>query len=147
MANLISDLYIDESGSFDHDDEPTKKQYPGEMSLVGGLMISPSKLNDELIQELIPEKVHCCNEYKKSYITVLEKLRSLGGRLIIFENREQLKIVNGDTTYLNIISEGLVQLFRNMHLEYPNDKLTVRVTIATRKAMSGGTGVINSIFP
>ena len=141
MAERILEFYIDESGSF-MDDAPEKMQHPEEMSLVGGILYNPAKLTDALITELLPHKVHCCGGYKKYYIDVLEKVYNDGARFVIFENKERIKVVSGDVTYLNIISEGLVQLLSDLPLEYPEDKVKVRVVVATRKAMSGGTGII-----
>lgn len=135
------EFYIDESGSF-MDDIPEKMQHPEEMSLVGGYLYDPAIITNDYITAILPHKVHCCQEYKKYYIDALEKVYLDGGRFVVFENKERIKVVNGDVTYLNIISEGLVQLLSYLPLVYPNEKVDVRIVVATRKAMSGGTGII-----
>lgn len=141
MKERNLEFYIDESGNF-IDDAPENAHYPEEMSLVGGILYDPIHLNDAHVAELLPEKVHCCEEYKKIYINVLEKLYSEGSRFIIFENKERIKVINGDITYLNIIAEGLVQLLSDLPLEYPAEKIKVHIVVATRKAVSRGTGII-----
>lgn len=141
MANRLFEFYIDESGSF-QDDEPARMRYPQEQSLVGGILYELQNLSEERVLELLPHKVHCCKQYNKSYLDVLEALCADGAHLVIFENKERIKVVNGDITYLNIISEGLVQLLSYLPLEYPNDHIKVRIVVATRKAMASGSGII-----
>ena len=141
MKERKLEFYIDESGSF-VDDVPEKMQHPEEMSLVGGYLYDPACITDAYINTLLPHKVHCCQEYQKSYIDALEKVYSHGGRFVVFENKERVRVLNSDVTYLNIISEGLVQLLSYLPLVYPNEKVNVKIVVATRKAMSGGTGII-----
>lgn len=143
MSKKVLQFYIDESGSF-MDDAPEKMKHPEEMSLVGGYLFDPTRIPYSYIEKLLPYKVHCCQEYKKYYINALETAFSDGARFVIFENKERIKVVNGDVTYLNIISEGLVQLLSYLPLEYPNQELRVEIYVATRKAMSGGTGIIQN---
>lgn len=141
MSKRLFDLFLDESGCFE--DERVDTSRPTEVSLVGGLLIDHGLLTDELIRELLPQRIHCCEQYKKSYLDALQKVLEHGGRLVVFENRERLKVVNGDTTYLNIVSEGLVKLLRDLSNEN-NEGVETRIVIATRKAMNASKGIITA---
>ena len=140
MSRASFDLYLDESGSFN--DEFVDQSKPTETSLVGGLLVPSGMMTEGYSLELLPYHVHCCQEYKKHYLDVLEALREKKARFVIFENKERLKVVNGDITYLNIISEGLVKLFRDLSSEQ-SEGVAVNVVIATRKAMNAKSGIIN----
>ena len=134
------ELYLDESGNFEHDNLIDADR-PNETSLVGGLLIETGKLSNKAVMEMIPEHVHCCEHYRKGYIGVLENLVQRDGRLVVFENKERIRVINGDITYLNIISEGLVKLFRDLSNKY-SEGVIVKVVIATRKQMSAASGII-----
>ena len=139
MSKAAFDLYLDESGSFN--DEYVDQSKPTETSLVGGLLVPAGMMTEDYSQQLLPYHVHCCLEYKKYYLDVLETLKKQKARFVIFENKERLKVVNSDITYLNIISEGLVKLFRDLSSENHNN-VSVNVFVATRKAMSASSGII-----
>ncbi len=132
-------LYLDESGSFE--DDRADARWQEEVSLVGGLLMPAGRLTDALAEQLLPEPVHCRDQYDKGYLDVLEQVRAMGGRLVVFENKERLKVVNGDTTYVNIISEGLVRLLRDLTNETPQG-VDIDLVIATRKAVDVGYGII-----
>ena len=139
MPNVCYELYLDESGSFnDAESAPFAIQ---EASLVGGVLVVSGMLQPEYIAAQLPHAVHCCQRYQKFYLDVLEQLRADGARFVIFENKERLKVINGDTTYLNIISEGLVKLLRDLCNEHP-DGVNINIIIATRKAMNASSGII-----
>lgn len=123
------DLYIDESGDF-NDARPDRPK-PTELSMVGGILCDPAKLTKGRISAMFPKAVHCQSGYKKSYIKLLEDLKQEGHRFVVFENTEQILVVNTDYTYINIISEGLVKLFRDLAIQYP-DGVSVNVIIAQR---------------
>lgn len=133
------DLYIDESGRF----EDLTEKDPS-MSLVGGVLMPQGTITEARAKLLSPEAVHCCKKYDKRYLDVLETLRQNGTRFVIFQNQEQTQVLNGDTTYLNILAEGLVQLLSALPLEYPNDTVHVNVVIATKKNMAKGHGIVGT---
>lgn len=139
MIRKEYDLFLDESGDF-NDTNPNRPR-PQELSLVGGLLAVKDVVTNEFALSLLPKPVHCCDGYKKWYLDVLDTLSQNGCRFVIFENKERLKVVNGDITYLNIISEGLVKLFRDLSNEAP-EGVSIHVTIATRKAMNAARGII-----
>ncbi|MDO4838913.1 MAG: hypothetical protein Q4B32_11065 [Clostridia bacterium] len=133
------DLYIDESGRFE---DLTEKE--PSMSLVGGVLMPQGTITEARAKLLPPEEVHCCKKYDKRYLNVLETLRQDGTRYVIFQNQEQTQVLNGDTTYLNILAEGLVQLLSALQLEYPNEDVHVNVVIATKKNMETKHGIVGT---
>lgn len=133
MSKVRFDLYLDESGDFEDD----RKNRDKEPSLVGGLLIPSAKVNDIYLNGFVPESIHAMEYYDKAlFFRILQKLIADGGQFVIFNNEERIKVVNGDMTYLNIISEGLVQLMRNLRIEYPGDEIELSVLVANRQAVS-----------
>lgn len=122
-------LYIDESGDF-NDTRPNRPK-PDELSMVGGILSGVDALTNAKLAKMFPYNVHCKDGYNKSYLQILETLVSEGARLIVFENTECLKVVNPNYTYMSIISEGLIKLFRDLSIEFP-DGVYVNVVIAQR---------------
>ena len=136
------ELFIDESGKFQDDIPEVTGQH--DPSLVGGLLCEYGYITDEYVEQLLPEPVHCKDEYKHQYLEVLERLCSEGCIPVVFENRERISLINCDITYLNIISEGLVKLFRDLVIENKGCKIEITVYIATRKAMAASHGILVS---
>ena len=133
MSAMKYDLYIDESGDF----EKESKFSSSSPSLVGGLLIPSNVIDDSYLNALLSGSVHAMEEYdKEKFFTILERLRSDKGHFLIFQNEERLKVVNGDMTYLNVLSEGLVQLMRNLRVDYPDKNIELNVLIASRQAVS-----------
>ena len=128
MKNL--ELYIDESGDFD--DGRAGRDSSAEPSLVGGLLCDPVYMTKERLRQTFQGPVHACSKYKKSYLDLLQQVRSAGCVFVVFENTEKIRIVNSTYTYINIISEGLVHLFRDLALEY-SEGVNVKVVIAQRQ--------------
>ena len=139
MGKYLYSLYLDESGSFEADDRQVNRS----CSLVGGLLCESSYLTDRKVKELLPEPVHCCEGYKKEYLSVLEQLHRDGCRFVVFENRERLNVINGDLTYLNVLSEGLIRLMRDLREEHPGG-VHLMVTVATRKETAARYGRIGN---
>lgn len=106
-------LYLDESGNFASDS--SMRDNP---SLVGGYLKYDTPMDTEDAKEICHgHPIHSCEmprgEFACLAISILQDMQMRGCCLVVFENKERLEIVDGDTTYLNIISEGVVQL---MHL-------------------------------
>lgn len=111
-------LYLDESGNFASDSSMHDNP-----SLVGGYMTFDEPMTNE------QAKIICSGQYIHSYemsiqdfantaLEMLDTMKSLGCVFVVFENGERLEIVDGDTTYLNIISEGVVQLMQLLKSRY-----------------------------
>ncbi len=130
VETLKYELYLDESGNFEDDD--LKKGFTP--SFVGGILVHSHVMTQKVIDGLISVPVHAMDTYRKEeFLGIIEKLKGLGGRIVLFENNERVHIVDGDTTYLNIITEGLTKLLRDLHNESPQAKIEINILIATRQ--------------
>lgn len=130
------ELWLDESGDFKSDIE-------GDVdtpSIVGGFLIPVGKIDEQKAKHILeasregtPEAgkkwVHGTDMSNKYYGQIsnkaLQNLKELGAHLVIFENKEKVKIVNSDLTYLHILSEGIIQLFQTLGLEHDEIQLDV----------------------
>ena len=122
-------LYLDESGDFESDG--SLKDNP---SIVGGILAYDREINKECAAKICGNKeIHCCklpkNEFTSTAMPILRELKTIGCDLVIFENKERLEVVDGDTTYLNIISEGVIQLLQLLTSRFGEIKLNVVVAV------------------
>lgn len=134
MSQKQLDFYIDESGDFN--DTKMEREHPEELSMVGGLLCDPLWLTKARMDTMLPNRVHAKNGYHKSFLLLLEQLKQSHCRMIVFENTERLRVVNSQVTYANIISEGLVKLFRDLAVEYP-EGVHLNIIIAQRQLQLG----------
>ncbi len=124
------EIYLDESGDFN--DTNPNRQHPEDLSLVGGILVNPALMPISRLRQMYPHKVHCSEKgFDTKYIEQMEIFKNEGHRFIIFENSERLKIVSAHRTYMNIICEGLIKLFRDLSIEYP-EGVNIHVVIAQR---------------
>lgn len=124
------ELYLDESGDFN--EGKAGRSLFEEPSMVGGLLCDPSYMTKERLDGFFKGKVHACEGYKKSYLSMLQTVRNAGCAFVVFENSEHIRVINSNYTYINIISEGLVHLFQDLKLEYP-EGVSIKVIIAQRQ--------------
>lgn len=130
MAIKQFELYLDESGDFN--EGKAGHSIFDEPSMVGGLLCDPAYMTKERIDQTFKSKVHACSDYKKSYLSLLKTIRDAGCVFVVFENAERIRVINSNYTYINIISEGLVHLFQDLKLEYP-EGVSIKVVIAQRQ--------------
>lgn len=128
------ELWLDESGDFERDS--LGKDSP---SLVGGVLVPQNTLDERKAQRILDGKpIHSTeirgSEYGEKALPVLQKIVDSGGSLVIFENKERLEIVDGDTTYLNILAEGVMQLFQQLMTEYQD--VHIDIYAANRRSMA-----------
>ena len=97
-------------------------------------------MTEQYVRKLLPQHVHACENYDPRFLNVLQTLVDDGGKFIIFQNSEGINIINGDITYLNIISEGLIKLLRDLKADNL-DGYRVEIIIAVRKNVHG-VGII-----
>ncbi len=130
MDSMKFELYLDESGNFEDDDLNMGKT----PSFVGGVLCPAHVMSVKNINSMIDGPIHAMECYdKEKFFGIIERLLKLGGRIILFENPERVHILDGDTTYLNIITEGLTKLLRDLHTEFPEANLEINILIATRQ--------------
>jgi hypothetical protein len=127
-------LYLDESGDFATDG--SMRDNP---SLVGGYLKYDTAMSDEEAEKLCSGKpIHCCklpvNIFALTAISVLPAMKEQGCHFVLFENKERLEILDGDTTYLNIISEGVVQLMQLLKSRY--GEIDFNLVVAQRVAVN-----------
>lgn len=129
MDTKIFELWLDESGRFENDQNLSRNP-----SLVGGVLVEKDKLNIKKISDILElDFVHSneinSDEFGNFAIKVLTKTRENNGNMVIFENAERLEIVDSTTTYLNIISEGIIQLIQLLSAEHGQIELNVLVAV------------------
>lgn len=130
MSTLQYDFYIDETGSFE--DHQLKKGF--NPSAVGGLLCRREQIPERQLISMVKEDfIHGCEAYNKdSYLGYLKEMKRLGGQFVMFENQERIFVIDCDVTYLNIITEGLVNLFAELRFQHPDDDISIDVIIARR---------------
>lgn len=129
----VYELWLDESGNFKNDD--LMENSP---SLVGSIFIAKGALDEDSVKEILKkEYVHSVEmkgeEYGEYATEVLSNAAKKGAEFVVFENEERIKIIDGDTTYLNIISEGIIQLLQYLTLK--DDNVELDILIAVRKVV------------
>lgn len=119
-------LYLDESGSFDKDH--LKLDNP---SLVGGYL-STYEVDEKLAIDLLNRPnglVHSTEMASYGFedlaISLFKKMNDLALLPVIFENTLRLRIVDGDTTYLNITAEGIILLISKLVNIYGDISLNI----------------------
>ncbi|WP_019227231.1 hypothetical protein [Sedimentibacter sp. B4] len=161
-------LWLDESGNF-QEIENCNKETP---SLVGGLLctknlyqtIDPKKIRidtksnplyHDAIDEYIKTNGKKCDfrhamELPKSIraqarTEILERIYKTGCEFVIFQNEYKLSIIDTNTTYLNILAEGIVQLLIDLSIV---GNININIIIGKRldTEKSYNTGKINNIF-
>lgn len=110
------ELYLDESGDF-VDDTRDNVIAP---SLVGGFLCRKGGLTPEVMNRIYDEYHGCTvkvNKKLQALHNVMEPLHENGIQYVVFENRERIKVVNPEITYINILSEGIAQLMQDLSVE------------------------------
>lgn len=139
-------LWVDESGNF------SQKDYT---SLVGGILYEDK--DNEKTQNIIDEWIKIIKQFSmennlnedslkhanqlndsqlgKFALFSLPKLEKFGVHYVLFENEENVLIGDEDTTYIHILSEGVIQLIQYLSLE--NKDVNLEINIARRMGNNG----------
>ncbi len=135
------ELYLDESGKFINE---SKALSP---SLIGGILVKKGSLDIEDAKKMMMEitsyvegdYVHIndiANIDKKLAgkiaIHTLEQLKDKHAQIVIFENSELLDFKDDKILYLNIITEGIINLLEKLSLE-SSDSVLLDVIAAVRR--------------
>ena len=134
------ELWLDESGNFIAD----TKNRSLNPSLVGGILIERGLIDEHTAKNIIGrDYVHFNQEKSGSYsLEVLGSCAELNADFVIFQNEERIFVIDSDTTYLNIISEGIIQLLLLLSAKYGDFDLDILV--ATRKNTVKGSGILKA---
>lgn len=137
----IFELYLDESGKFINEEQAISP------SLIGGILVKKGDLNIKLAQEMmktVTEKVdgnyvHINDLAQKDKklagtvaVNIMEGLRNIPTNIVIFENNELLDFKDDKLLYLNIITEGIVNLLEKLSLE-KSDTVELNIIAAVRR--------------
>src|SRR5699024_4428711 len=119
-----------ESGEFKYDDN--KRRNP---SLVGGVLVKRGDITEASAERFIGRKTIHYTELNDGAenMRLLEWVKQNKGEFVVFQNKERVKIIDGDTTYLNVLAEGIIRLLS--HLSAVHQDFMLRILIATRKNM------------
>ena len=149
------DLYFDESGKFDMR-ESTR-------NVVGGVMIPTSANEPRLVNAwnraaqaaaagipgVTPEDLadydftHCVKNNPKPELrwtvqpvllrTYRDAILQAGGQMILFDTEASFVDVDSTTTYLSILTKGLISLYCALQNEQPGEKITLNVHVGIRE--------------
>ena len=126
MKNTF-ELWLDESGTFENDNLIVKNRMP---SHVGGILYD---CRDDLkpILSIAPEDgFHATENSDANYVfDQFKKISEQKLRLVLFQNKERLVIVDDKLTYLEIITEGIIEVIKRLKAIYGDIHLKVFVAI------------------
>lgn len=123
------ELWVDESGSFSEDNLLLDNRMP---SHVAGILYDSANSIDPIIG-CAPEVGFHSTEQEDANI-LYEKFMEIAEkniRFIIFQNKERLLLVDDKITYLNVLTEGIVQLLKRLKNIYGEFKLTILIAKRT----------------
>ena len=140
------ELWLDESGDFNND--LRKVNVGANPSLIGGLLIESNTFPDSFVNSVLPEAgtYHSVDENDQldRFKLINEKLyKNINNRIVVFSNQECIMILDNNLTYLNIISEGIIQLIK--HLKAQHGNIFLKVLIANRVDTTTGLRPENSV--
>lgn len=131
-------LYLDESGDFDKDLQKTNNLNP---SLVGGFLWKKTDMPDAGILERKIASIYkgenhstslSADEKGAKVFRLLTEADSFPIDFVIFQNKEKRKILNSTTTYLTVLTEGIVQLVNTLVIR-ENESIELEVTAGFKK--------------
>ena len=135
------ELYLDESGKFIHEEKAISP------SLIGGILVKKGDLLVEQAQKIMKEAVekvagkyvHINDISKEDPILagtvafkIMQAIKDIPAYFVIFENNELLDFKDDKILYLNIVTEGIVNLLEKLSLERA-DEIELNVVAAVRR--------------
>lgn len=131
-------IYLDESGDFDSDLNPTSWKNP---SLVGGFFFREDigfnknelsrKINQLIGKDNHATELNSENKGRKTF-NLLTGVSSYPIDFVIFQNDRKKKIINSTKTYLTMLTEGLMQLVKKLVVE-ENQPIELHAVIGFKK--------------
>lgn len=142
------ELWLDESGDFENDNRKTGAGV--NPSLIGGLLIENNTFPDSFINAILPESgtYHSVDENDQldRFRLIDEKLfKNAANRIVVFSNQERIMVLDNNLTYLNIISEGILQLIKRLKAQY--GEISLKAIIANRVNTTTGLDPSQSVVP
>ncbi len=123
----VFELWLDESGSFDHDDRIGPSSNP---SLIGGLLSKYRSITKEQIDRVIPDTYHSTEvNDRQDQFQRFQMITELG-TLVTFNNQERIMVIDNNLTYQVIMAEGIVQLILALRAKY--GEIHLNILIANR---------------
>ena len=123
------ELWLDESGTFENDSLIIKNKMP---SHVGGILYD---CNDSLkaLLSIAPEDGFHATEQSDAKFVYSQfcRISDQKMRFVLFQNKERLVIVDDKLTYLEIITEGILDVIKRLKAIYGDVHL--RIIVAIRK--------------
>lgn len=130
------ELWLDESGDFVSDHKTFLNP-----SLVGGILIEKGKITEESARQISgKDYIHYNEESGNKNLAMLEEVRKNNGEFVVFQNKERVNIIDSNTTYLNVLAEGIIQLL--LRLSAIHGDFELDILVATRKNMVKGYGIL-----
>lgn len=135
------ELYLDESGKFNNESKAISP------SLIGGILVKKDTLSMKKAQEIMKEAtekvdkdyVHINDLAEKDKklagtvaVNIIEKIRNIPANIVIFQNNEKLDFKDDKLLYLNIITEGIINILEKLSLEKA-DTVELNVIAAVRR--------------
>ena len=146
------ELYLDESGKFINEENAKSP------SLIGGILLRKDVLSLEksnYIMKNIKDRLDKSTEYVhmndlvkqdkklagRIQVETLQDIKSIPAHIVIFENNELLDFKDDKLLYLNMMAEGIVNLFEKLSLE-KSDPVELNVIAAVRRNLEYDDGTI-----
>ena len=146
------ELYLDESGKFINEENAKSP------SLIGGILLRKDDLSLEksnYIMKNIKDRLDKSTEYVhmndlvkqdkklagRIQVETLQDIKSIPAHIVIFENNELLDFKDDKLLYLNMMAEGIVNLFEKLSLE-KSDPVELNVVAAVRRNLEYDDGTI-----
>lgn len=124
------ELWLDESGSFNEDNLIINDGVM--VSHVGGILYDNMLPLDPVIKCSPGENFHAteANDANKLF-SLFKKIAEQNIKIVLFQNTERLLIVDDKITYLNVITDGILQLIQKLKAMY--GEIFLQVMIAVRR--------------
>lgn len=121
------ELWLDESGTFENDNLVVKNKMP---SHVGGILYDRDEDLRPILAIAPEDGFHATENADAEYVfSRFQKISEQKLKLVLFQNAERLVIVDDKLTYLEIITEGILEVIKRLKAAYGDIHLKVFVAI------------------
>lgn len=129
------ELWLDESGDFENEADKPAHYEP---SIVGGVLVHNHEIDAKTATLMLNKENedalwHATELTPKDSMNLLKTMQEKALHYVIFTNENRIDVTTNNTTYLNILTEGIYKLLSYLTLKY--DLIDFKVVIASRKNM------------